>query len=53
MNVQTYLNITVRLIGSGKFSDRIKHSFDYEYPEEYSTYFENQIWKLRTYYRSE
>lgn len=34
MNVQMYLNITVRLIDSRKFSDCIKHSFNY-IPESY------------------
>jgi len=42
MNLQTYINITVRLIGSRKSSDILEHIFDY-IPGEYWIYFENQI----------
>lgn len=37
MNVQMYIRITGRLIGSRKFSGYTKHSFD-SIPEEYWMY---------------
>lgn len=42
MNVQMYINITVRLIGPINFSDCIKHSFD-DIGKEYWLSFEKQI----------